>query len=72
MRTTVDLTPEAYHVAQIVARERKLSMGKVISEFILRRDPHELETGRSAAGFPVFASGKKVTSADVRSLLDEE
>ena len=72
MRTTVDLTPEAYHVAQIVARERKLSLGKVISEFILRRDPSEMNPSRSAAGFPVFSSGKIVTSADVRSLLDED
>ena len=72
MRTTIDLTQEAYHVAQIVARERKLSLGKVISEFILHREPRELPAGRSAAGFPVFASGKKVTSADVKSMMDED
>ena len=71
MRTTVDLTPGAYQVVQIVARERN-SLGKVISEFILNRPPHTFESNHSAAGFPVFASGKTVTSADVRTLLDDE
>ena len=76
MRTTIDLTTEAYHVAKAVARERNLSLGKVVSEFIVQpaRSP---QTGgakrkrRSAAGFPVLSSGKRITSEDVRALLDE-
>jgi hypothetical protein len=73
MRTTIDLSPEAYHIAQSVARERNLSMGKVVSEFILKRVGDGVQPlGRSAAGFPLFASGKRITSEDVRDLLDED
>jgi hypothetical protein len=77
VRTTIDLTDEAYHVAKAVARERNLSLGKVVSEFIVQ-PPRSAQAGgakrkrRSPAGFPVFSSGKKITSEDVRTLLDEE
>ena len=75
MRTTLELTEEAYHVAKAVARERNLSLGKVVSEFILQRPDsgqEPLPQRRSAAGFPLFASGRRVTSEDVRALLDED
>ena len=74
MRTTLDLSTEAYHVAKALARERNLSLGKVVSEFILQRagSHGKARPVHSAAGFPVFASGKRVTSEDVRALLDED
>jgi hypothetical protein len=75
MRTTLDLTTEAYHVAKSLARERNLSLGKVVSEFILLRTGsghRKTKPVHSAAGFPVFASGKRVTSEDVRALIDED
>jgi hypothetical protein len=74
MRTTLDLSEEAYHLAKAVALERNMSLGKVVSEFILqRRDSRfELPKQHSEAGFPIFASGKQRTSEDVRVLLDEE
>ncbi|MEP7351816.1 MAG: hypothetical protein ABI824_01155 [Acidobacteriota bacterium] len=76
MRTTVDLTDEAYHVAKAVARERNVSLGKVVSEFILQRAGSPA-TGsrdfpRSAAGFPTFSSDRKITSEDVRVLLEDD
>ena len=77
MRTTIDLTAEAYHLAKAVARERNASLGTVVSEFILQPVP-AAKTGargqkrRSAAGFPVFSSGKRVTSDDVRAILEED
>ena len=74
MRTTLELTAEAYHIAKAVARERNKSMGNVVSEFILERSQPvgEKPASRSAAGFPVFSSGRKITSEDVRALLDED
>ena len=77
MRTTIDLTAEAYHLAKAVARERNASLGSVVSEFILQPAPAAQAGGggkkrRSAAGFPIFSSGKRVTSDDVRALLDED
>ncbi|MEO7143819.1 MAG: hypothetical protein ABI165_09995 [Bryobacteraceae bacterium] len=74
MRTTLELTTEAYHVAKAVARERNQSLGKVISEFILRRgnDRDVDASSHSEAGFPIFSSGKRITSEDVQGLLEED
>jgi hypothetical protein len=73
MRTTIDLAPEAWHLAKAIARERNQSLGKVVSEFILRTPgTAAAPPARSAAGFPVFASGKTITSEDVETLLDED
>jgi hypothetical protein len=72
VRTTIDLAPEAWHLAKAVARERNQSLGKVVSEFILRSTgTAETQPAHSAAGFPIFASGKTITSEDVQTLLDE-
>jgi hypothetical protein len=73
VRTTIDITPEAWHLAKAIARERNQSLGKVVSDFILRQPVAETsKPARSAAGFPVFASGKPITSEDVQKLLDED
>jgi hypothetical protein len=72
VRTTIELTAEAWHLAKAVARERNESLGKVVSEFILQRADSSLPLTRSKAGFPLFSSDKRVTSEDVRMLLDED
>ena len=75
MRTTLDLTPEAYHLAKAVARERKQSMGTVVSEFIVKpagtEQPNRIIFGTSIAGFPTFSSGKPITTEDVKAMIDE-
>jgi hypothetical protein len=73
VRTTIDLVPEALHLARAIARERHQSMGTVVSELILRQPVSAAPLpAYSAAGFPVFASDRTVTSEDVRAFLDEE
>ena len=73
VRTTLDLTPEAWYLAKAIARERQQSLGKVVSDFILRQPAAPaLPQDHSAAGFPVFSSGTPVTSEDVQTLLDED
>jgi hypothetical protein len=73
VRTTLDLAPEAWHLAKAIARERHESLGKVVSDFILRQPATVAPPlPYSAAGFPVFSSGRPVTSEDVQNLLDEE
>ncbi len=73
MRTTIELTPEAWHLAKSVAHERNQSLGRIVSEFILRRFPTEASVpATSRAGFPVFRSGKPITSEGVAALLDED
>ena len=75
MRTTLDLTPEAYHLAKAVARERKKSMGAVVSDFIVppAKEEHSerIVLGTSIAGFPTFRSGKRITSEDVKAMIEE-
>lgn len=75
MRTTLDLTPEAYHQAKSVARERKKSMGAVVSEYIVgpttESRPEHIILGTSKAGFPTFSSGRRITSEDVKAMIDE-
>ena len=75
MRTTLDLTPEAYHLAKAVARERKQSMGTVVSEFIVKppvtEQPNRIILGTSKAGFPTFSSGRPITTEEVTAMIDE-
>ena len=75
MRTTLDLTPEAYHLAKSVARERKQSLGAVVSGYIVgstnANRPAGLALGVSAAGFPTFDGGKRRTLEDVKAMMDE-
>ena len=75
MRTTLDLTPEAQYLAKSVARERNKSMGAVISEFILGPAPgkpsEHIVLGVSKAGWPTFNSGKRLTTEQVKAMIDE-
>ena len=75
VRISIDLSPEAYHLAKAVANERNVSLGKVVSELILKPTPSPSGSGNpaySTAGFPIFSSGKRVTSEDVAAFLDED
>jgi hypothetical protein len=77
MRTTLDLTPEAYHLAKSVARERKKSMGAVVSEYIVgpatEKRHGRLIRGVSSAGFPTFhvEGAKPITTEEVKALMEE-
>ncbi|MCX6592131.1 MAG: hypothetical protein NTZ56_11445 [Acidobacteria bacterium] len=72
MRTTINLTPEAYHIARAVARDRNQTMSEVISDFVTGgNQPAPVgELKFSAAGFPMLEIGGRVTSEDVRRILD--
>lgn len=75
VRTTLDLTPEAYHLAKAVACERKHSLAALVSECIVghtkSKRTNGLDLGVSAAGFPTFDGGVRRTHSDVKALLDE-
>jgi hypothetical protein len=73
MRTTLDLTEEAYQIARTVARERGISLGRVVSEYIVgRAEVRPAESGVDPrTGFPTFRCSRRVTSEDVKA-LDEE
>lgn len=70
MRTTVELSNDAYQVAKAFADQQKISLGKAISELIVRpkREPSTLvKEGR-------FLSyrGKRVLTPELAKELDEE
>ncbi len=74
VRTTIDISDEAYHIAKTVAREQKRSLGSVVSEFITGQNqpPREGdELQNQETGFPSFRCIRRVTSSDVAALEDE-
>ena len=73
MRTTIDLTDEAYHLARAIAHERNESLGKVVSELIL--GPRKAKSARIVIpddphALPKVYFGRRITSDDVRNLED--
>ncbi|MBS1829407.1 MAG: hypothetical protein JST93_29160 [Acidobacteria bacterium] len=74
MRTTLDLTDEAYHLAKAVSRERDLSLGKTISQLILERlstPARPTPVIEFENGMPVVTIGRSIGAEDVRAILEE-
>lgn len=76
MRTTVDLPPAVHRQAKEIAKRRGLSLSAVIAELTARGLIQLGEPAVIAAdersGFPVVSVGRRITSDDVASALDEE
>lgn len=74
MRTTLDLTEEAYNLAKAIARERDLSLGRTVSE-IIQQYAHPKGPAPSRVvlkdGLPCIHVGRLVTNEEVRRILDE-
>lgn len=75
MRTTIDLTNDSYQMAKSIARERDESLGRVISELILKAV--EAPAGRThqveiVDGLPTVSLGRIVTSEDVNRFIQED
>lgn len=67
MRTTLDLTEEAYVIAKTIARERKVSLGKAVSDLIVAETSGVVEDTGSLPvknGFPQIRCQRRITSAD--------
>ena len=74
MRTTLDISEDAYQIAKTVAREQKRSLGSVVSDFIVGRlgnAPGSPNPAEEDAEFPTFRCTRRVTSEDVRALDDD-
>jgi hypothetical protein len=74
MRTTLDITDEAYYVAKSIAQDRKISLGAAVGELILTsvRAGKGSDIQMSDYGFPTFRCVRPVTSEDVKALDDDE
>lgn len=76
MRTTVDLPPAVHRRAQELAHARGQSLSATLADLTSRglsqlAEPMIVRTD-PASGFPVLSVGRRVTSDDVASALDEE
>ncbi len=70
MRTTIDLTPDAYAVAKAFAEQERISLGKAISQLILtpkEKTPSLVKEGR----FLSYRS-KRVLNPELAKDLDDE
>jgi hypothetical protein len=73
MRTTLEISDDAYQIAKTVAREQRRSMGSVVSDFITgqfesRNPPVE----EPEPFFKTFRSARRTTIEDVKALDDDE
>ena len=74
VRTTLDISDEAYYLAKAIARDQKRSLGRVVGDLILQssRGAKGASIKMSDYGFPTFRCGRIVTTDDVKALDDEE
>ena len=76
MRTTVDLPPAVHRRALEIARRSGRSLSAVVADLAVRGlgqldQPVVIATDEQS-GFPVITIGRRVTSEQVATALDEE
>jgi hypothetical protein len=76
MRTTVDLPPAAHRRARELALQRHQSLSTVLADLVVRGlstlgEPLEVVTDPTS-GFPVVTLGRRVSSAEVADVLDDD
>jgi len=74
VRTTLDISDEAYYVAKAIARDQNRSLGRVVGDLILQssRGAKGASITMSEYAFPTFRCTRPVTTDDVKALDDEE
>lgn len=76
VRTTVDLPPAVHRRAQELANARGQSLSATLAELTARGlgqlDEPVIVRTDPTSGFPVLSVGRRVTSDDVATALDEE
>ena len=74
VRTTLDISDEAYHIAKAIARDQNRSLGRVVGDLILQssKGTKGASIEMSDYGFPTFRCARPATTEDVKALDDEE
>ena len=74
VRTTLDISDEAYYIAKAIARDQNRSLGRVVGDLILQssKGAKGASIEMSDYGFPTFRCARPVTTEDVKALDDEE
>ena len=76
MRTTIDLPPAVHRRARELAAQRGQSLSSVLADLTVRGlaqldAPVKLTTD-ARTGLPALSLGRRVTSAEVADVLDDE
>ena len=73
VRTTLDISDEAYYLAKAIARDQNRSLGRVVGDLILQSSKGAKggSIEMSDYGFPIFRCARPVTTEDVKALDDE-
>lgn len=74
VRTTLDISDEAYYIAKAIARDQNRSLGRVVGDLILQssKGAKGASIKMSEYGFPIFRCTRPVTSEDVKAIDDDE
>jgi hypothetical protein len=75
VRTTIDLPEDLHKQAQAIARDTHRTLSETVADLMrrgLRADSSTAISVDPRTGLPLVSVGTVVTSADVRSLEDEE
>ncbi len=74
VRTTLDISDEAWYIAKAIAHDQNRSLGRVVGDMILQaaKGAPGSAIAMSDYGFPTFRCSRPVTSEDVRTLEDED
>ena len=74
VRTTLDISDEAYYLAKAIAQDQNRSLGRVVGDLILQsaKGAKTASITMSDYGFPNFRCSRTVTTEDVKALDDEE
>ena len=73
VRTTLDISDEAYYLAKAIARDQNRSLGRVVGDLILQsvKNSDVASITMSDYGFPTFRCVRPVSTEDVKALDDE-
>jgi Arc/MetJ family transcription regulator len=74
MRTTIDLPDDLHAIANSLARDRGSTLSAAVVDLLRRAlgPQTNVEVIDQRTGFPLLASGRPVTTDDVRRLDDDE
>ena len=74
MRTTIDLPEDLHAIATSLAHDRGCTLSTAVVDLLRRAlgPATHVELVDRRTGFPLLASGRPITTDDIRSLDDEE
>jgi hypothetical protein len=74
VRTTLDISDEAYYIVKAIARDQNRSLGRVVGDLTLQssKGAKGASITMSDYRFPISRCTRPVTTEDVKALDEEE